>query len=97
MIPWTRRKEIAQKHPEDTLQSVQQRINEFFDEPFGTDWFAPQRIFRSHGMYPHLDVRDEKKKIIVEPEMTGLESKNMDVSLEGRLLTIRGEKKGKRR
>ena len=93
MIPWTRGKEIAQKQPEDTFQRLQRRMDDFIDKPFGLDWFAPKRIFESHGLYPHLDVRDEKKKIIVEAEMPGLEPNDIDVSLDGRLLTIRGEKR----
>ena len=68
-------------------------MDDFFNEPFGLDRFALNRIFESHGLYPHLDVKDEKKKIIVEAEMPGLESNDIDVSLDGRLLTIKGEKR----
>lgn len=56
----------------------------FFETPhfhFGFDFGVP------------MDISETKGSIVVEAEMTGMDSKSLDISLNGDLLTIRGEKK----
>jgi HSP20 family protein len=42
---------------------------------------------------PKLDVSEGRKNIIVKAEIPGIEAKDFDISIDGRLLNIRGEKK----
>lgn len=42
---------------------------------------------------PALDVREERKRFVVTAELPGVDEKELDVRLEGRLLTIRGTKR----
>ena len=44
-----------------------------------------------------LEVTETKNTVIVEAEMPGMNSKDLDISLNGDLLTIRGEKKQERK
>ena len=44
-----------------------------------------------------LEVSETKDTVIVEAEMPGINSKDFDISLNGDLLTIRGEKKQERK
>jgi HSP20 family protein len=56
----------------------------FFETPnfhFGFDFGVP------------MDISETKDSVVVEAEMPGMESKSLDISLNGDLLTIRGEKK----
>lgn len=58
--------------------------DEFFETPhfhFGFDFGVP------------MDVSETKNSVVVEAEMPGMDSKSLDISLNGNLLTIRGEKK----
>jgi HSP20 family protein len=45
------------------------------------------------GLAPNIDVAETDKEIEVTAELPGLERKDVDISLEGNVLTIRGEKK----
>jgi len=58
--------------------------DEFFGTPhfhFGFDFGVP------------MDISETKESVVVEAEMPGMDSKSLDISLNGDLLTIRGEKK----
>ena len=42
---------------------------------------------------PALDVYDQKDDLIVKAEIPGLSKEEIDISLEGNMLTIKGEKR----
>jgi HSP20 family protein len=44
------------------------------------------------NLVPRMDVSETDKEIVITAEMPGLERKDVDISLENDLLTIRGEK-----
>jgi len=64
-------------------------MDDFFDGAFQGDWITPKGFFDREGFYPRLDVKEEKGKITVEAEMPGVETKDLDVSLDGRVLRIK--------
>jgi HSP20 family protein len=80
LIPW--RKEIERlRHEMDRLYA------RFFD-------LRPFRHFAQWGdWWPAVDVSENPKEIIVHAEIPGVEAKEIDVYLEGNVLTIRGERK----
>ena len=80
LIPW--RGEI------DRLRNEMDRLyDRFFDS-------RPFRRFSEEGEWmPSVDVSETSKEIIVNAEIPGVDAKDIDVNLEGNLLTIRGERK----
>lgn len=62
-------------------------FNRFFDVDF------PFELFREGQWAPRVDVSEGKKEITVQAELPGCDLKDIDVSLDGRILTIKGEKK----
>jgi HSP20 family protein len=93
LIPWKRKKELVSPSMEHPFLDLPQRVNDFFNNVFYEDRTFPNLLFEKSGLFPRLDVKEEKRKIIVEAEMPGVESKDIDVALEGRLLKIKAEKK----
>jgi HSP20 family protein len=73
--------------------------------PFGSPHREIDRLFEDFtrgldtpgqaqvNLAPSIDVAETDKEIVVSAEMPGLERKDVDISLENDLLTIRGEKK----
>ena len=57
-------------------------FNRFFDMDFGDEEWVPR-----------VDVVEGKGEITVKAELPGCEAKDIDVKLDGRTLTISGEKK----
>ena len=45
------------------------------------------------GWEPNIDVYDDKDKITVKAELPGMKKEDIDISVEGDMLTISGERK----
>ncbi len=58
---------------------------------------VPHMHFGEYDSGVPLEVSETKNTVIVEAEMPGMNSKHLDISLNGNLLTIRGEKKQERK
>ena len=46
----------------------------------------------TEGWSPSVDISETKDKLVIKAEMPALDAKNVDVSISGDLLTIKGEK-----
>jgi HSP20 family protein len=73
-------------------------MESLFDRILATSWLRPfPRPFLEFGASgaepPLIDVYEEKDDLVVKAEMPGLDKNDIDVSVTGRTLTIRGEKK----
>jgi HSP20 family protein len=81
IVPWKPFGELS------SFRSEMDRLwNRFFGEtPLG-------RTFTEEWL-PSVDVSEAKDKVFVKAELPGLEAKDVDVSISGDVLTIKGEKK----
>ncbi|MBW1666484.1 MAG: Hsp20/alpha crystallin family protein [Deltaproteobacteria bacterium] len=80
LIPW--RGEI------DRLRDEMDRL---YERLF--DWM-PFRRFPIEGEWvPSVDVSETAKNIVVSAEIPGMDAKDIEVSLDGNVLTLRGERK----
>jgi HSP20 family protein len=96
LIPWARQDATAQpkgqsEHPLSELQRQMNQVFESFwgkaDRPFaGFDWSFGEPM-------PRSDVVETADGIEVTIELPGMEQKDVEVSLSGDTLTVRGEKK----
>lgn len=83
------RKRDASDRP---LASLQREMNRLFDSFFEHDLFVEP--FRGPGTWaPALDVSETDHAVMVKVELPGMEEKDIEVSLTGNVLTVRGEKK----
>lgn len=99
LIPWARHDETAQPkgRTEHPLAELQRQMNQVFenfwgrmDRPLaGFDWPFGEQM-------PRSDVVETSEGIEVTIELPGMEQKDVEVSLAGDTLTIKGEKKVER-
>jgi len=77
------------------MQTLHRDMNRLFDDmsskTHGEDLF-PQAWGREMLM-PDIDEIEDEKAFHVNVELPGMDEKDVDITLAGRLLTIRGEKK----
>jgi HSP20 family protein len=92
LIPFRDRSVLAR--PETNMfGSLQREINSLFEDftrslgTYGTQGF---------NLVPNIDVTENEKEIEITVEMPGLERKDVEISVEDNLLTIRGEKRVER-
>lgn len=86
--------------PFPALQDQMNRLFEDFFRGFGTelDFFRPFRAFdRPWGVHPNLDVSETDDAIIVQAELPGLEQKDVEVTIENDMLTLKGTKEDEKK
>jgi HSP20 family protein len=101
LIPWSRgeSKTPALYRDGDPFMALHREVNRLFDDVFrGFDQFPMGRFpslasSRSNWGWPNVEVSDTDKEIRVTAELPGLEEKDVEVTLDDDVLTIRGEKR----
>ncbi|RKX31091.1 MAG: Hsp20/alpha crystallin family protein [Verrucomicrobia bacterium] len=104
LVPWRRRRqsELAWSRGGNPFLSLQREIDRLFDEfleDFGPSlrWPSLRRRGRTWGvMVPNVDVSETDQEIEVKADLPGLDEKDIEVTLDENVLTIRGEKKEER-
>ncbi len=93
LIPWSKRNMIKKSgtHP---LIGLRSEINQLFENFFGEEWPMLHDLEMNELMIsPKFDVTENEKSIEITAELAGVNEKDLDVSVDGNLLTIKGEKK----
>lgn len=68
-------------------------IDNLFNRFFDLEMPVSRRLFGDGEWIPRVDVGERASEITVQAEIPGCDAKDIDVRLEGRVLTISGEKK----
>ena len=71
---------------EDALSGFDRYLDSFFGENFHS---PSDRIF---NRLPSVDVRETEKTYVIEAELPGFEEKDIEIRLDGRMLTIESKK-----
>ncbi len=89
LTPWRRRER-------DLLPSFgafRREIDDLFSRFFGEEALpAPFQV----GFSPAIDISETDKEISVKAELPGVDPKDLDISITGSALTIKGEKKAEK-
>jgi HSP20 family protein len=86
MLPWKRKKE-------NHANEFRREIDHMYDRFFEPNFLPSSYLFGERKWDPTLDISEGRKDITIKAEIPGIEAKDFDISIDGRLLTIRGEKK----
>ncbi len=81
--------ELAPWKPMNELSTLRKEMDKLWEDFFG----ERDLLTRTEGWIPAVDVSETKDAIIVKAEVPGMEAKDIDVSLSGDMLVIKGEKK----
>ncbi len=95
----TKGKEI-QRAPARALSPFEE-IENMFDELFSYrwprlfrwDWPAVPDVARAGARIPKLDIIDRDAEVVVKAEVPGVNKEDIEISLTGNVLTIKGETK----
>ena len=100
LIPWSRQENRlpapvdaergVETHP---LLSLHREVNRLFDDVF-RGFGVPGFGGNDRGLsWPHVELGETDKEIRVTAELPGLDEKDVDISIEEGVLTLRGEKR----
>ncbi len=85
LMPW-------RKRMGSDLVGFKNEMDNLFNRFFDIDAPLPGDFFKGDRWAPRVDVSDSEKQITVQAEIPGCDAEDIDVSLDGRILTIKGEK-----
>ena len=86
ILPWKRNKN-------NQANELRRQFDTMYDRFFEPDFMPATSVFGKGKWGPKLDISERRKDIIVKAEIPGIEAKDFDISIDGRRLNIRGEKK----
>lgn len=78
----------------DPFLAFRQEMDRLFDSFFAPAQFS--RFAGGFGFNPAIDVTENDKEVRVRAELPGVDEKDIDISLDGDMLTVRGEKREER-
>jgi HSP20 family protein len=81
LVPW---------RPFGEVSSFRGEMDKLWDRFFGQ---RPLTGTLSEEWIPSVDISETEDKLLIKAELPGLETKDVNVSISGDLLTIKGEKK----
>ena len=81
LVPW---------RPFGELTPLRREMEDLWRRFFGETPFL--RPFREEWL-PAVDISETKDKVVLKAEMPGMDAKDVNVSISGDILTIKGEKK----
>ena len=97
IIPW---KNKSSQNREDWIETPLARLRDEMDNLFerflGEGW-GPSTMMENwparFGMGPRIDMSETENELVVKAELPGVDPKDVDIRVEGNMLTIRGEKR----
>jgi HSP20 family protein len=92
LVPWRKNKGLQRGSSEYPLAKLQRQMNRMFDDFFSGADLSP--FFEKTEMFmPKVNVSENDKQVKVSAELPGIDEKDIELSMEDGILTIRGEKK----
>lgn len=98
LVPWGRKSEevaVGRENDNDPFVSFRNEIDRVFDH-FLHGGFGIPRPANANDMSllsPHIDVSETETGLTITAELAGVDEKDLDVTLVGDVLTIKGEKR----
>jgi len=97
IIPWKSksRESRGDEWPDTPLAKFRDEMDRLFDRFLGEPWGASpfESLPARFGFGPRIDLAETENDISLKAELPGVDPKDLDIRVEGSLLTIRGEKK----
>jgi len=81
---------IRRWRPFDDLLKLQNEMESLFDEFSRT---PSRREVGEFDWYPYVDVSENEKEMKIEADLPGMKQEDIDINIDGNVLTIKGERK----
>jgi len=91
VIPLSKKNIDVRRDEENPFALMQREMNRIFDA-FSRNWEAIEFPEVTGSFTPRMDVAEDAKVFTVTAELPGMSEKDIDLSLSGDTLVIRGEK-----
>jgi HSP20 family protein len=100
LIPWSRQENrlpatvsAEQDRSDHPLLSLHREVNRLFDDVFRGFGVPSLAGFERSLSWPNLELGETDNEVRITAELPGLDEKDVDITVEEGVLTLRGEKK----
>ena len=83
--------QLVRYKPMGGMNLLRRRMDSMFDD-FFTDFFRGSPSDLAKGWNPKVDIFEEDDQIVMKAELPGVEKDNIAVDVNGRVLTVKGER-----
>ncbi len=83
---------VIRYEPGSLFNQLQSEINRLFESRLGPGGEDSSTVVTSHWM-PAVDIREEADRFVLYADVPGVDPKDIEVTMENGVLTIRGERK----
>lgn len=96
LLPW-KKTQPSQSLVSPFQQDMQRMFDRFFGRMSAFPSFPATTGVEMFGVYPACNVSDDGEAVVVRAEVPGLEADDIEINVEGNILTLRGEKREEKR
>ena len=75
------------------FRNVRQQMDRLFGDRFETSWDEDGSSIATSTWSPAVDIKEERDRFELITDLPGLESKDIEVTMESGVLTIKGERR----
>jgi HSP20 family protein len=72
------------------LLDLEREFRNFFEDSFTA---LPEKVAKEGSWLPSLDIAEDKDNLIIKADLPGVKQSDIDISISGDILTIKGERK----
>lgn len=97
LLPWNRDKANyeMQRKEQSSIWDLQKEMNDMFDQFFSNPYgltTSRRLLDMSEAFSPGIDISETDKDLIITADLPGMDEKDINLTMEGELLTISGTK-----
>lgn len=82
---------IIRYQPWSVLNQLQDEVNKIFDQNLRKNDTDASKVATSQWM-PNVDIKEEPNRFVILADVPGVDPKNIEITMEKGVLTIKGEK-----
>jgi HSP20 family protein len=90
---------IVRYEPWHVVNRLHQTLDQVFNNHFNNDTLSSPEASSSPSVtwVPRVDIHEEKDRFVVLADVPGVEPKDIDITAENGVLTVRGERRAEKR
>jgi HSP20 family protein len=90
---------IVRYEPWHVVNRLHQTLDQVFNNQFNNDTLSSPEASSSPSVswVPRVDIHEEKDRFVVFADVPGVEPKDIDITAENGVLTVRGERRAEKR
>ena len=90
---------LVRYQPWHVVNRLHQTLDQVFNNHFGNETLSSPEASTSPSVswVPRVDIHEEKDRFVVLADVPGVDSKDIDITAENGVLTVRGERRAEKR